>query len=375
MIALLFLLIIVYYIDFVVNINAMAMIKNIHKKNGMQKRASQKVLVTGGGGFLGSAIVKLLVERGDHVRSFSRNYYPELASMRVEQFQGDIADRTSVVNACMGINLVFHVAAKAGVWGAYSDYYRTNVTGTQNIIEACKKHNVSKLVYTSSPSVIFDGTDMEGANESCPYPVSYNAYYPKTKALAEQAVRAAGGSLLTVILRPHLIWGPKDSHIVPRIISRAKQLLIVGNGKNLVDTIYIDNAAYAHILAAVKLDENPGISGNIYFISQGKPVLLWEMINNILKAGGLPPVKRSISHKAAWLIGAILELVYNIINIKSEPEMTRFVANELAKSHWFDISAAQNDLGYIPRVSTKEGLKRLEAWLSRISHEQLVNPS
>ncbi len=350
--------------DFVVNINAIAIIENIHKKNGMKKRASQKVLVTGGGGFLGGAIVKLVVERGDHVRSFSRSYYPKLASMGVEQFQGDVADKTSVEKACKEIDLVFHVAAKAGVWGKYSDYYRTNVTGTQNIIEACKKHNVSKLVYTSSPSVIFDGTDMEGVNESYPYTGKYNAHYPKTKAVAEQAVRAAGDSLLTVILRPHLIWGPGDSHIVPRIISRSKQLVIVGNGKNLVDTIYIDNAAYAHILAAEKLDEDPGISGNIYFISQGKPVLLWEMINNILKAGGLPPVKRSISHKAAWFIGAILELVYNIINIESEPIMTRFVANELAKSHWFDISAAQNDLGYIPRVSTKEGLQRLEDWLS-----------
>jgi nucleoside-diphosphate-sugar epimerase len=133
---------------------------------------------------------------------------------------------------------------------------------------------------------------------------------------------------------------------------------------NAVDTIYIDNAAYAHILAAEKLDENPGISGNIYFISQGKPVLLWEMINNILKAGGLPPVKRSTSHKAAWFIGAFLENAYTLLNIKKEPIMTRFVANELAKSHWFDISAAQNDLGYIPRVSTEDGLKRLEAWLS-----------
>jgi nucleoside-diphosphate-sugar epimerase len=330
----------------------------------MTKRTSQKVLVTGGGGFLGKAIVKLLLEKKCRVRSFSRSYYPELASMGVEQFQGDIADKTSVEKACKEIDLVFHVAAKAGVWGKYFDYYRTNVTGTQNIIEACKKNNVSKLIYTSSPSVIFNGTDMEGVNESCPYPSKYNAYYPKTKALAEQAVIAASNNLLTVILRPHLIWGPEDSHIVPRIISRANQLVIVGNGKNVVDTIYIDNAAYAHILAAEKLDENPGISGNIYFISQGKPVLLWEMINNILKAGGLPPIKRSISHKAAWVIGAIFELVYNTINIKNEPVMTRFVANELAKSHWFDISAAQNDLGYIPMVSTEEGLKRLKAWLS-----------
>lgn len=329
------------------------------------KETIKNVLVTGGGGFLGGAIVKLLVERGCRVRSFSRSYYPELASMGVEQFQGDIADKTSVEKACKDIDLVFHVAAKAGVWGKYFDYYRANVTGTQNIIDACKKNKVPKLIYTSSPSVIFDGKDMEGVNESCPYPGKYNAHYPKTKALAEQAVRAASDNLLTVILRPHLIWGPEDSHLVPRIISRAKQLVIVGNGKNVVDTIYIDNAAYAHILAAEKLDEDPGISGNIYFISQGKPVLLWEMINNILKAGGLPPIKRSISHKTAWTIGAFLENAYTLLNIKSEPKMTRFVADELAKSHWFDISAAQNDLGYIPKVSTEEGLKKLESWLKR----------
>ncbi|MCJ7618070.1 MAG: NAD-dependent epimerase/dehydratase family protein, partial [Desulfobacterales bacterium] len=296
----------------------------------MKKRAFQKVLVTGGGGFLGGAIVKMLLEKKSRVRSFSRSHYPELASMGVEQFQGDIADKTSVEKACKDIDLVFHVAAKAGVWGKYSDYYRANVTGTLNIIDACKNNKVPKLIYTSSPSVIFDGTDMEGVNESCPYPANYNAHYPKTKALAEQAVRAAGDNLLTVILRPHLIWGPKDSHLVPRIISRAKQLVIVGNGKNVVDTIYIDNAAYAHILAAEKLDEDPGISGNIYFISQGKPVLLWEMINNILKAGGLPPIKRSISHKNAWFIGAFLENAYTLLNIKSEPKMTRFVADELA---------------------------------------------
>jgi len=330
---------------------------------GTKKVKLKNILVTGGGGFLGGAIVKMLLEKKCRVRSFSRSYYPELASIGVEQFQGDLEDKTSVEKACKDIDLVFHVAAKAGVWGKYSDYYRTNVTGTLNIIDACKNNKVPKLIYTSSPSVIFDGTDMEGVNESCPYPAKYNAHYPKTKALAEQAVRAVSDNLLTVILRPHLIWGPGDSHLVPRIISRANQLVIVGNGKNVVDTVYIDNAAYAHILAAEKLDENPGISGNIYFISQGKPVLLWEMINNILKAGGLSPVKRSISHKAAWFIGAMLELVYNIINIRSEPIMTRFVANELAKSHWFNISAAQNDLGYIPRSSTEEGLQRLEVWL------------
>ncbi|MFH1581385.1 MAG: NAD-dependent epimerase/dehydratase family protein [Pseudomonadota bacterium] len=331
---------------------------------GAKKSAAHKILVTGGGGFLGSAIVKLLVERGDHVRSFSRGFYQELASLGVEQVRGDIGDKDAVEVACKGIDLVFHVAAKAGVWGDYSEYFKTNVTGTENVIAACIKHKVPRLVHTSSPSVIFNGTDMEGVDESVPYSNKFYAHYPKTKAIAEQnVINAARDDLMTIILRPHLIWGPNDSHLVPRIIAGAKRLVMVGDGKNLVDTIYIDNAADAHILAADRLEENHKLSGNVYFISQGEPVFLWEMINNILKAAGLAPVKRSISRKTAWVIGAMLEACFKLFKLSGEPQITRFVAEELATAHWFDISAAKKDLGYVPRVSTKEGIRRLEKWL------------
>lgn len=338
----------------------------IENRDPIRKGATERVLVTGGGGFLGRAVVKLLTERGSHVRSLSRNFYPELESMGVEQICSDIGDSKAVESACKDIDLAFHVAAKPGIWGDYSDYFKTNVTGTRNVIAACRKHKVSRLIYTSSPSVIFNGADMEGVDESVPYPDSFHANYPKTKAIAEQSVvRAARDGLKVIILRPHLIWGPRDNHLVPRIIARAKRLVMIGNGENLVDTIYIENAADAHILAADRLKEDHKLSGNIYFISQGEPVLLWDMINGILQAAGLPPVKRSIPRRAAWLTGAILETFYKKFNIDGEPQMTRFLANELATAHWFDISAARRDLGYIPRVSTEEGLRRLENWLKK----------
>jgi len=330
----------------------------------MVARIKQNILVTGGGGFLGKAIVARLVESGENVRSFSRSFYPELKSMGVDQIQGDISDNSAVIKACDGIQTVFHVAAKPGVWGNYKDYYKTNVTGTKNVIEACNNHNISKLVYTSSPSVVFNGMDMGGVDESIPYSDCFHAHYPKTKAIAEQLViNASSDKLRTIILRPHLIWGPGENYFVPRIIAKAGWLKIVGNGRNLVDTIYIDNAADAHILAAENLNKSPEISGNVYFISQGEPVPFWDMINAILKAAGLGPVKGSIPKQMAWLVGAAFEFLYKILHIKKEPPMTRFVAEELATSHWFDISAARKDLGYSPRVSTKEGLRLLESWL------------
>ena len=335
-----------------------------------QGQTRQNILVTGGGGFLGKAIVKLLIARGDRVYSFSRRRHPELDDWDVTQIQGDISDAAAVKAACSGKNAVYHTAAKAGVWGPYSEYYRINTEGARHVIAGCLSESVSRLIYTSSPSVVFDGDDMEGADESIPYPARYHAPYPETKSLAEQMVRQTGSRdqerLKTIVLRPHLIWGPGDNHLVPRILQRAKRLRRIGNGKNRVDVIYIDNAARAHLQAEAALLQNPHLSGSVYFISQGEPVPLWEMVDNILKAGGLPPVRRSISPALAFRVGAILEWIYTFFSLKSEPPMTRFVASELATSHWFDIGAARRDLGYTPEISTAEGLRRLTDYLNSL---------
>lgn len=327
-----------------------------------------KALVTGGGGFLGGAIVRLLRKRGDLVRSFSRGTYPELDHLGAEQLQGDLADREALIRAAQGCDVIFHVAAKAGIWGSYADYHRANVTGTENVLAVCRTLGIERLVYTGSPSVVFDGRDVEGSDESLPYPARYEAHYPRTKALAEQLVLSANSSTLaTVSLRPHLIWGPGDNHLVPRIIAkgRAGRLRRIGNRPCLVDTVYVDNAAHAHLLAADRLAPGAAVAGKAYFITNGEPIPLWEMVNRILAAAGLPPVTRSVSPRLAYAAGILCEGLWTVLPLPDEPPMTRFVAHELATAHWFNISAARRDLDYAPKISIEEGLERLREWFAR----------
>ncbi len=328
--------------------------------------AGTTALVTGGGGFLGREIARQLRTRGLTVRSFSRAEHADLAALGVEHIRGDLADAAAVADACCGCEVVFHVAARAGVWGSYREYYAANVAGTQNVLAACRETGVRFLVFTSSPSVVFDGRDVHGGDESLPYSRRFASHYSATKAAAEQLVLAANSaSLRTVALRPHLVWGPGDNHIIPRILARARagRLVRVGRGDNLVDTTYIENAAAAHLDAAGALMHGSGPAGRAYFITNGEPTPLWELIDRILAAAGLPPVRRRVSRWQAVAAGALLEFTYSAFRIRREPPMTRFVARELAGSHWFDISAARRDLGYIPRVTLDQGLRQLAVWL------------
>lgn len=326
------------------------------------------VLVTGGGGFLGGAIVRLLLSRGERVRTLSRGRYPDLEKMGVEHVAADLTDVEALRDGFRGVEAVFHAAAMFGTWGPYASYYQANTQGTLNVIEACRACGVSRLIFTSSPSVVFDGRDIEGSDESMPYPDHYEGPYPETKALAEQAVLAAAcDGLPAIALRPHLIWGPGGYHLVERILSRAKRLRLVGDGNNKVDTIYVDNAAWAHILAEKRLKEDPSLSGRVYFVSQDQPMAFAHMLNLILAAGGYPPVTRKISPALAHFIAVLCEGVYSLLRIQSEPPLTRFQAHAMAKEHWFNIDAIKRDLGYAPLVSTEEGLRRLSEWLKHPS--------
>jgi nucleoside-diphosphate-sugar epimerase len=328
-----------------------------------------KVLVTGAGGFLGLYLVEKLVGRGDRVTAFCRGSYCELDALGVETVHADVRDREAVVAACRGMDVVFHTAAVAGIALDWKRFYAVNTLGTAHVVEGCRRNGVGRLIFTSSPSVTFDGADQNGVDESAPYPARWLCPYPHTKALAERHVLESNGNdgLLTCALRPHLIWGPRDRHLIPRLLDRARsgRLRRVGDGRNRIDTIYVENAAEAHLRAADALAESGSpVAGRAYFLSQGEPVNCWDWINEILGLAGLPRVAKSLSLAAAWKIGASFEAVYKLLRLKSEPPMTRFLAAQLATSHYFDIRRAKADFGYRPTVSTEEGMRRLAAELA-----------
>lgn len=323
-----------------------------------------KALVTGGGGFLGEAIVRALRARGDEVRILARGDYPALRALGAETVRGDLRDAAAVRAACAGVDVVFHTAAKAGGWGPAAEYEAVNVKGTANVIAGCRAAGVPALVHTSSPSVVHTGRAIEGGDESLPYGTRFTAHYPRTKAEAEKLVRAASDERLrTIALRPHFIWGPGDRHLLPRLLERqrAGRMRRVGSGDPPTDTIYVDNCVHAHLLAADRLLAGAPLGGRVYFVSDGRPIGLWTMADRLLEAAGARPIRGTVPAWLAWTAGALLEGWHALIRDDREPLMTRFGASELAHAQWFSIEAARRDLGYEPIVDREEGLRRLAA--------------
>lgn len=322
-----------------------------------------RALVTGANGFLGSCLMRLLVERGYEVTAMTRRRDEMLSSVDVNAAHGDVRSFEAILEACRGQEVVFHTAGVSGIWGSWKHFHGNNTIGTRNVVEACIQTDVSKLIYTSSPSVTFNGDHQLNVNESVSYPKQWLCHYPHSKALAEQYVLQADDDpdLMTCSLRPHLIWGPGDRHLIPRLYKRAKakQLRRIGDGTNQVDTIYVQNAALAHIQAAEAMQEGSPVCGSAYFLSQDDPVNCWGWINDLLALGGLPRIKQSISYNWAYRLGFALESYHELFNLESEPRMTRFLAAQLAKSHYFDISRAKRDFGFYPQVSISEGMKLL----------------
>ena len=325
-----------------------------------------KVLVTGGGGFLGRALVTRLLGRGDQVRSLARGEHKDLRALGADGLRGDIGDAAAVSSAALGCDAIVHVAALVGSAGPYATYYRTNVTGTENVIAACRAHAIRKLVFTSTPSVVHSGGDVAGVDESAPYARSFEAHYPKTKAIAERLVLAANDArLATVALRPHLIFGPGDTQLLPRAVAQARagKLRLPGGPAKLVDCTYIDNAVDAHVLALDRAEPGAACAGRAYFISNGEPLPMVDLVNRMLAAAGAPEVTARISPRLAYAAGVVAEVAHALLRRPGEPRITRFIARQMTTAHWYDIRAAERDLGYSPAVSIDEGLRRMKALL------------
>ncbi len=325
-----------------------------------------KILVTGGGGFIGMALIKRLIAEGHRVTSYSRREYPLHWALGISSIQADIADLETLEKACKGKDVVFHLAARIGIWGEYDEYYAANVTGTFNVIKACRKQKVGRIIFTSSSGVVFDGSDLEGIDESHPYPENHDSHYATTKTMAERLILEANSDeLKTIALRPHLVWGPYDAHLIPGILKRvgSGKMRRIGDQEHFIDTTYIDNMVDALILAADALDSNPEAAGRALFITNGEPARVWDFINSIIQIAGHPPVKKKIPERFALFAAGISEWFHKIFKIKSEPFMTRYAIRELITNHWFDISAAREILGYEPGVSYAEGFKRLKDYL------------
>ena len=328
-------------------------------------QALKRVIVTGGSGFLGRRLIEMLLERGYEVRALLRGPCPHLEKLpaKIEFVQGSLESRLSLLEACRERDLVFHCAAKTGLGGCWADYHVPNLEGTLNLLEACRYHKIRRFVYTSSPSVTFQYPGSRGGDESLPYPENFLSHYAETKALAEKAVIQANGwgGMATTALRPHLIWGAGDPHLVPGLLDAARRGLLtqVGDGSNLVDLTHVDNAAWAHILAAEHLHEGSANAGKAYFISDGQPLCLWTWIASLLRELGMPPVPRTLPLPVAFSLGRLCEWLYRTLRLEGDPPMTRFLACELALPHFYEIEAARRDFAYRVLVEPQEGWKLL----------------
>lgn len=335
-----------------------------------------KALVTGAGGFLGGAIARTLRDRGDEVRGFSRGSHPELAAYGIEHQRGDVAELDAVTDATRGVDVVFHTAAKVGAGDRYVDFYDTNVTGTANVLTACRECGVRALVYTSTPSVLSGVTDLEGVDESEGYATRYEADYGRTKAEAERLVLSSTSKEFKVVaLRPPLIWGPGDTSLLPRVIERGRNgaLRRINGPPKRQDITYIDDAVEAHLIAGdLLLSGGEGarrINGRPYFVSSGEPVEIWDFIDGLLEAAGVPPVRKTVSLRTALAVGWLFEKAHALSRAQGDPRMSRWIVRQLTSSRWFDISAARRDLGYEPQVSLEDGMRRLKAWIEEREKE------
>ncbi len=326
-----------------------------------------RVLVTGGSSLLALRTAQQLLARGDEVALLQRH----AAALDAPQVLGDIRDEAVVDRAVRGCDAVIHCAAKVGVVGSWHEYRSINVGGTEKIIDAARRHAVSRLVHVSTPSVAHIGTALVGVGATPAVTGRRGAFYAESKAVAEQMVLAASSEAFPIVtIRPHLVWGPGDTQLVGRIVERARagRLALVGDGRALIDSTYIDNAASALVAALDAAVPGARCNGSVYVIANGEPRPVAELLAGICRAAGIDTKPRHVPRPVARAAGSLIERVWALRRGNDEPPLTRFLAEQLATAHWFDPRPAREDLAWTPTVSVDDGLAKLAEWFATHGH-------
>ncbi|KND04082.1 sterol-4-alpha-carboxylate 3-dehydrogenase (decarboxylating) [Spizellomyces punctatus DAOM BR117] len=334
-------------------------------------------LVVGGGGFLGRRIVEMLLDQKDsevHVFDVRQTF----SDPRVKSFiTGDITKPSDVVAACKDKNVVIHTAAVIENMRT-PVYWKVNVEGTRNVIDACVQSGVRKLVYTSSASVTYNGQDVRNGTEKDPYCKVHMDTYNETKAAAERLILEANGKggLLTVSLRPAGIFGPADNNASKGLYEAAKKgnwKFMIGDNSSLFDWTYVDNVSYAHILAAENLDQRPGVAGEAFYITNDTPVFFWDIPKFLYNELGYRNTLRTRIPKSIGLVlGSLVDIVVAVLRPvkKIDPTFNKFRVQVITNNRYLDISKAKNVLGYKPIVSLEEGLKRTAKYWKKVQEAE-----
>lgn len=321
-----------------------------------------KTLVTGASGLLGGAVACELVCAGHEVITFQRR--PSGVEGVTDRL-GSMTSRSDLDRAVDGVDAIVHLAAKVSLAGRPEEFHAVNVDGTRNLIEGASRAGVPRLVCVSSPSVAHSGVAIAGDDARLADPHRARGEYARSKAEAELlALDADSDRLAVVAVRPHLVWGPGDTQLVERIVERARRgrLPLLGTGAALIDTTYIDTAASGIVAALREIDR---VHGNSYVVTNGEPRPVAELLGSICRAAGVPAPRWSVPAAVARTAGSVIERAWSIRPGLDEPPMTRFLAEQLSTSHWFDQRRTRSDLRWTPPVSLDDGFARLATYYGR----------
>jgi sterol-4alpha-carboxylate 3-dehydrogenase (decarboxylating) len=322
-------------------------------------------LVTGGGGFVGRALVAALVARGDRVIVVEPHGTAFRSDVRFERV--DIRDTEALSALCQGVTSIFHNASLVHTkHNRVEDVWSVNLGGARSVLRAAWAARVPKLIYVSTASAVYAGQDIERGDESLPYSQKSQAPYADSKIAAEREILATSGQrgVLTCAIRPHVIFGPGDTRFLPAIVSRAKAgklRLSVGLGNDkLSDFTYVDNLVDALLAADARLVPGSPVAGQAYFVTNGEPMPFFGFVAKVLAELGLPRIVGAVPYPLAYAAAALKEGLDTLRGgtLNAEDGMSRFAVRYMVRHHYFDISKARRELGYAPRVTLEEGIRR-----------------